>query len=107
MPTERWRSETIFEPVLPSVRIPVTNTSLTTGSLHNINTVSPAVTARDTLGLAVKTKTKTTYIAKLTHSRLRCGKRVQVAAGHAHRSSALDAPMRRCTIGSESRSLKR
>jgi hypothetical protein len=105
MPSERsWSGETILETIL-SVRIPVRNAPR--GLIHDIDAVSSAVTTRDTLRLAVKTKTKVTQTAKLTHGGLRCAKRVQVSAGQAYRRSALDTPVRRWSVGSQSWSLER
>jgi hypothetical protein len=102
-----WRGKTIFESFLTSISISVTNASLATWGLYDIYAVSPAVTARNTLRLAIETKTKGTQTTKLTHSSLRCTKKVQVTACHAYRSSALDTPVRRRSVRSKSWSLER
>src|ERR1700685_1877093 len=101
MSTKRRRSKTVFKSFLTCVNIPETNIPLSTRGLNNIDAVSPAVTSRDTLWLAVKTKTHATQIVKLTHGSLWC-KGVHVTPGHAHRNGTLDTPMCRRSVGSKS-----
>jgi hypothetical protein len=96
MSTESGRSgETIFETFLARIRICKTDAPLSARRLDNIYTVSPAVAARNTLSLTIQTKAEAAHTSKLAHGRLL---RESVTHGR-HRNGALDAPMRRRSVG--------